>query len=314
MDYIMKEVKLSRAYYERCKSISQRIGRIILEQARAQHDEVEENRAIRQLACSKWLEVAKGENEYRVIRTQACKSRLCPWCAQRRSRRAYWSHCALAKKVEEMQPGTRWLLVTVTIRSIQLHQLYASIRHISSSWAKMLRKRFLGASWPGYIRSIEVTYNQDTGLWHPHIHAMIPASPSYWGRNYISQAKLCEAWAKAAGLAYMPICDIRPIYSEGGIAEISKYATKPLVVPPELLIDVDRQLLGLRLLSYGGICREAKKALSMPDPDTAIDGTEDNNLPPIPATATEWWLWNDSVQAYLNALPQAPPPPQRPGA
>ena len=158
----------------------------------------------------------------------------------------------------------------------------------------MLRPRALGASWTGYIRAIEVTYNDDTGLWHPHIHALIPVTPAYWGRLYISQARLKSAWTTALGVDYVPVCDIRPVHSDGGVAEVSKYATKTLCVPPDMLIDIDMALLGLRLISYGGICRQIKRQLSMPDPDSAIDGTEDN-LPPVPATATEWWIWDNRL-------------------
>lgn len=312
MEYTTNPPRLTRAYYDRRKGSSWRVGQLLMDQAVARGDKAETARAARMMECSRWLEVSHGTGgEYSVVRTQVCKSRLCPWCAQRRSRRAYWTHHAIARAVEQLQPGTRWLLVTVTIRSVPLSALRTTIRTISSAWSAMLRPRALGESWPGYIRAIETTYSEETGLWHPHIHALVPVPPAYWGRMYVSQQRLTAAWAAALGVTYTPVCDVRPVHSDGGVAEVSKYAAKPLCVPPALLLDVDVALLGLRLFSYGGICRLAKRKLSAPDPDNAIDGTEDS-LPPVPADATDWWLWDSRLQQYMDALPQAPPRPAGP--
>ena len=82
MNYSIDSSRLTRAYYDRRKQASWNIGRLIKAQAEARGDKIEAGRAIRMMECSRWLEVANGieDDEYRVIRTQACKSRLCPWC------------------------------------------------------------------------------------------------------------------------------------------------------------------------------------------------------------------------------------------
>ena len=170
----------------------------------------------------------------------------------------------------------------------------------------------------GWARSIEVTYNEDTGTFHPHYHVILILR-SRWSEGQLHRT-FRKAWNAAARLGYEAITDFRfiedhserednvpgedPIDIEGtecreelsewqlfqdaskipvdnirfmkAVLETFKYATKADVLanlPNRVFRQYVRAMQGLRLVSYGGIIKEARKT---------IGATEDENLEETP--------------------------------
>lgn len=134
----------------------------------------------------------------------------------------------------------------------------------------------------GFLRSTEVTYNSETGEYHPHLHVLLFVKSSYFtgnANNYISQEEWTELWKKSAKLNYVPVVDIRAVKAKKenkslkkAILETAKYPTKPIEVlgrsEEEKLQITDDLMQGLyrkRQISFGGLFKEIRKELQLTD-------------------------------------------------
>jgi hypothetical protein len=183
------------------------------------------------------------------------------------------------------------LFVTFTAKSVDGDTLPAEINRFYGAFDRIRRtKRFKGfvTSW---FRSLEVTYNPDTGLYHPHFHVLLMVKPEYFTNPayYLNQKpgkrEWSNWWAWALGVDYTPIVDVRILTgSRGGqmneavrksMRELTKYCTKPegFTVPdgdgfrvnPSVLLALHESLKGRRLFGWGGIFKEARKVLQLQD-------------------------------------------------
>ena len=112
----------------------------------------------------------------------------------------------------------------------------------------------------GWIRATEITQGAD-GSAHPHFHSLLALHPNYFkGHRHINQASWREAWRKALRVDYSPVVDVRKVRgaTEGAIAEVLKYATKPVTLTDaDWLLALTRQLRRRRLVAADGVLREA---------------------------------------------------------
>ena len=143
-------------------------------------------------------------------------------------------------------------------------------------------------------------------MFHPHIHAIWTVEKSYGHKNYITQAALCQEWARALGADYIPVCDMRSITKLDGksVAEVAKYSVKPsdyisdrIEKTASLIRILDPALDGKRFVSYGGIIREIKQRLFQ------ASNLEDLEADVVPEAEWENWEkilyeWSFSEQRY----------------
>lgn len=123
--------------------------------------------------------------------------------------------------------------------------------------------------------------NYDT--YHPHIHALIAVSPGYFaGHSYIKRADWAQLWQQACRLDYVPQVGVKSVKGAtmdeiaGAVAEVAKYAAKDseYIVPDDwdLTVDavrtLDAALANRRLVAYGGVMRDVKRALGQDDVET----------------------------------------------
>lgn len=229
------------------------------------------DKAFRIKNCSSYLEFIKIKGSYRLVNTNLCRVRMCPMCAYKRSIAVFRNTKEIIDYIAKTYKRPKYLFVTLTVKNVNGEDLSKALDHLNRSWANLVRQKALKNIILGSIRTIEITYNTSTGLYHPHIHVMLHTSYDlYSGRNYISQQKLRDMWKSAAGLEYDPIIDIRRVRSNKGkeIAEIAKYAVKPInwdEVPNQVLITLDDVLHKRHMITLSGSIREAKKAIKITD-------------------------------------------------
>lgn len=221
--------------------------------------------------CSSYLEFGKFKGKYRLINTNLCRVRLCPMCSYKRSLAVFRNTNEIIKYIAKTYMRPKYLFITLTVKNVKGDSLAQAIDHLNKAWANLVRQKALKNIIIGTIRTIEITYNQKTDTYHPHIHVMLHTSNDiYAGRNYISQARLTEMWRAAAGLDYDPVIDIRKVRGNNSkeIAEIAKYSVKPInwnEVPDAVLITLDDVLHKRHLITLAGSFREAKKAVKIDD-------------------------------------------------
>lgn len=116
---------------------------------------------------------------------QRCRSRVCPRCAVFRAR-------ALARRITNLvrsMDDARFL--TLTIRSTD-RPLRDQVKLLRRRFAAMRRSRPWIDHVFGGVYTIEVTRNDLTGQWHPHLHAIIDGD--FW-----RQAQILELWESIVG-------------------------------------------------------------------------------------------------------------------
>lgn len=203
-----------------------------------------------------------------------------------------WSRLTNLKAVEAVCKG--WY------RSLEItHDCYPTIT--PEMWngdpARHIKARGKWYSAHGYhIGDVNPNYD----MYHPHIHALIAVSPGYFkGGNYIRQSVWTELWREALRVDYSPRVDIRSVKGETmeeinrAVCEVSKYAAKDsdYIVPDDWDLTVETvrilntALASRRLVAYGGVMRDIKRALKQDDiesgdlvhvgdnPDTPTDQT-----------------------------------------
>ena len=135
-----------------------------------------QNQYKRVLACSEFVEIVEGENGNTYTRSKRCKSRLCAVCNAIRTRDA------IVKYTPVIETWNEVTFVTLTLTSVQSHQLRATILQMVEMYQAILAKfkarasRGKGSPLVG-IRKLECTYNEN-GMYHPHFHIILKGSES----------------------------------------------------------------------------------------------------------------------------------------
>lgn len=246
--------------------------------------------------CGSYLDFAVDPSDlsrYKLVGANFCRERLCPMCSWRKELRL---SSEMAKCIEVISDRERlerlsipskylknnkkyhFLLVTFTLKNCSGDDLSETIDDFLYSYGrKLMRKNRIKKCVYGSFRSLEITYNKDENMYHPHIHAIWIVPTSYFSNPdfYISQKRLCELWADSCGIDYNPICDIRKIELDGdnsvssAVMEVCKYVVKdeeyisvedPVSASGVLSI-LDNAIKNRRLVSFDGLFKVVRKEL-----------------------------------------------------
>lgn len=289
------------------------------------------------LGCGTWLQYAADRNSGRLTLKSAnfCRLRLCPICQWRRSLKLYGQ---MRRVIEHLGGDYLYIFWTGTIRNCGGSELSQSITHLLEGFKCMAKMPEFKRACKGYFRALEVTRNTDTGDFHPHIHAIFAVRRSYFtSRDYLAQTDWTALWLKAlnecatrckcARLDYAPIVNVKRVKARGGaqseydggpvdtiaaICETAKYCVKSEDIicydDWDLTVDtlktLDSALSGRRLISMGGIIRQAHHDLNL----TSVD-SEDSDLLDIgqdesianPDNANELlYVWHSGYSEYVR--------------
>lgn len=137
--------------------------------------------------CSNIIHFGRDKSSGRVVRlyADACNNRFCPICAHtlamKKSMKAWYKIAGLlnyhylaalmetdTNKIEKhlAEHFVRWDISPIAnVPGDQVKQAIKDINKMSHDWKKLL---FFNPD--GAIRSVELTYNEDTHDYHPHLH------------------------------------------------------------------------------------------------------------------------------------------------
>lgn len=265
-------------------------------------------RAKRVRECATMIKGAKcpqcGRSE--ITSANFCRDRLCPTCAWRLSMKRYAEMLSMIGYINDIEDYHVGFL-TLTVRNCAPSGLHLVLRQMSDDWNRLNSRRPFSRMCEGWARSVEVTYNEKTRTFHPHYHVIMLIRGDYDFAKY--QKTFREEWQTAARLSYSPITDFREVETHkdaaevacddnsagfftcdqlrpdssvlgGALLEITKYCFKPkdfANIPVDDFREMALALKGLRMCAFGGILREARKALGMKE-DTELDDS-DNIVP-----------------------------------
>ena len=284
-------------------------------------DAGEQSRYKRMRDCAESLTfamVAQTEEtfRYRLRTAWFCRQRHCPICQWRRSMmlrsrmlKAFHPDFDLGKTrsryVLEDYPKARFIFLTLTVRNCDICDLRATCKAMSQGWRRLINRKFFPAI--GWIRSLEITRNPQTGQAHPHFHCLLMVTSSYWKKeNYIKQDKWTQYWKEAMRLDYDPVVDVRAVKGKdgskygitSGILETLKYEVKEadLVADSKWLLELTNQLTKIRAFAVGGILKEY---IDENEPENYIRVDEDDNGEDLTGYPSNTYTWLSDIRRYV---------------
>ena len=201
-----------------------------------------------------------------------CRDRMCPACSRQRARKAAQRTQEACRRMDSIR------LLTLTAPAVA-DPLKAQLGGLRKALAGLRRTR----EWKKHVRGgfyvIEITYNAQTGLWHPHVHVL--ADGVFW-----DQKSIREAW-RAALAAHsecwkldddsLVIVDIRFVHSGRDAARyMAKYVAKAAKLeewPPPAIREYALATHGMRSLATFGTLHGV--SLDPADPNTVDEASEE---------------------------------------
>lgn len=227
-------------------------------------------------SCGDTLHFMRREDgSLRLYQAYFCKNKLCPMCNWRRSMKYSYQTSRIVDEAIKQQPKGRFLFLTLTVKNVKGKKLNETISQLTQSFDRLFRRAKVQKNLIGYLRSVEVTHNEEEDTYHPHIHVLMMVKSSYFKTklDYITQEEWGNLWSQSLKVDYVPMVDIRAVKEtgkglKGAILETAKYPIKPIKLDVENKQVVDDLYNGLyrkRQLGYGGLFKEIKKQLALDD-------------------------------------------------
>lgn len=276
---IDNQEKQDKNFIENSKIIEKRTNKKIknLKLAKAYMDLGYEKKGERVYNCNNYLVFAKRENENIYLKyANFCEDRLCPICSMHRSNQIFGQVSKVMNVVQEKNTELTPLFLTLTIRNCKAKDLKKALDSLFEGWHRMFSSKAKSMKTiVGWFRALEITYNEKTNRYHPHIHAILLVSSEYFeGQNYMTTRAWVQRWRKSLRLDYDPTCWIEKIETEnqskGMVAEVAKYTIKDSdyldfdeKTTKKLVKVFSENLKYRRLIAFGGIMKEIAKELKL---------------------------------------------------
>lgn len=250
--------------------------------------------------CGTWLEfwLPADMSARRLIHANFCRDRLCMMCAWRRSKKAYMQN---RECFDWLIGQGKFVLLTLTAKNVKGEDLGKEITKYSDAFRDLIKDKLIKKNMLGWMRTLEVTYNQEMDTYHPHVHALLHMNKNYFSQGYLNHDKWKELWEQYAGLDYSSQVRVNVVKKRADrsmqqvLAEVSKYCVKFSdldKLPEEKYTDVidvlDQALYGRRLITYGGSWRQARKEFCQKDDLEDYEVDMDEGTDPGYRVLYEW--------------------------
>ncbi|HFI0458405.1 TPA: protein rep [Streptococcus suis] len=255
--------------------------------------------------CAEVLLFAISSDDQKKLRNAwFCKDKLCPVCQWRRSLKMGFYNRQIIKQIAFDDVKGKYIFLTLTVKNCKGEDLKSTIQMILKGFDRMFRRAVFKKHVLGFIRSLEVTYNEQTREFHPHLHVLMLMDESYWSfkktngkrklEPYLNHSDFVDMWQQSCKLDYRPSVDVRAVKRRKGkgdtlekvVLEVSKYAFKPIDI--KNLDDYDKRyvisslIVGLnrvRQVGYGGIFKEILNKMNADEENlTLISNADDDDF------------------------------------
>ena len=257
------------------------------------------------------------KNEKRFKSAYFCRLRTCPMCNWRKSLKMFGHTNKIANKILEQNSSTRFLFVTFTVKNCSADKFSQTIDMMNIGFKRLTDKskgvkiteKFKN-NLLGYIRAMEVTYNQEKDTYHPHIHCIFAVKAQYFTKGYIKKSDWQYIWGECCNTEYEPIVKVQSIKNSTSkaVAEVAKYPVKMDEIANyqdekkaiKALIVFTKILKGRRLITFGGVFAEARKLLNLDDIETGdLVNIDDDQKEKFEEIKKVLFMYNVKVGCYI---------------
>ena len=263
----------------------------------------------RVISCGDTLQFIQNQDgNLKLYQAYFCKNKLCPMCNWRRSMKYSYQTSRIVDEAIKQSPKGRFLFLTLTVKNVEGQVLNSTISQLTKSFDRLFKRAKVQRNLLGYLRSVEVTHNENDKTYHPHIHVLMMVRPSYFQskKDYITQKEWSDMWSQSLKVDYVPMIDIRTVKEtgkglRGAVLETAKYPTKPIKLDVENKQVVDDLYNGLyrkRQLGYGGLFKTIKKQLALDDAENGDLVHTSDDKENISKGTEIVAIWNATKQNY----------------
>lgn len=252
----------------------------------------------------------KGSQEHlKLYQTWFCHGRLCPMCNwRRRIKQSIELKQILSEAVKKESKG-RFIFLTLTEKNADSEGLKQALREMTRAFNLMMKYKKVKQNLLGYVRSTEITVNDERGDYHQHMHAILFVRASYFSgkNNYIKQSEWIKLYQRARKLDYEPsvrVEVIKPNKEKGknslvaSAYETAKYQVKDSDVITgeterdlEVVEVLENALRGTRAIAFGGILKGIRHEFgfdSKKKEDDLINADENSAEETIEEVVAKW--------------------------
>ncbi|MBR0604455.1 protein rep, partial [Bacillus safensis] len=112
-------------------------------------------------------------------------------------------------------PKGRFLFLTLTVKNAHsAEELKVSLRALTKAFNKLTRYKKVTKNLLGYLRSTEITVNEQDGSYNQHLHVLLFVKSSYFtgdSVNYVTQAEWTDLWQRALKVDYEPVVHVQAV-------------------------------------------------------------------------------------------------------
>lgn len=263
----------------------------------------------RVISCGDTLQFIQNQDgTLKLYQAYFCKNKLCPMCNWRRSMKYSYQTSRIVDEAIKQESKGRFLFLTLTVKNVEGQALNSTISQLTKSFDRLFKRAKVQRNLLGYLRSVEVTHNENDKTYHPHIHVLMMVRPSYFQskKDYITQKEWSDMWSQSLKVDYVPMIDIRTVKEtgkglRGAVLETAKYPTKPIKLDVENKQVVDDLYNGLyrkRQLGYGGLFKTIKKQLALDDAENGDLVHTSDDKENISKGTEIVAIWNATKQNY----------------
>ena len=260
--------------------------------------------------CGQYLEFAVSEDDNKRLKQAFfCKSKLCPLCNWRRSKKLRYQVMEIVQACIAKEPKGRWLFLTLTCRNVSTkEELDEIMREMTKAFHRLFKYKKVAKNILGFLRGTEVTVNRKEGTYHPHFHVLLFVKSVYFNAkdNYINQEEWTKLWQKAMKLDYTPVVNVKAVKAtekydlKGAILETAKYPVKPFDLLNDdfsaetkdmITDDLTKGLHRKRQIGFGKLFKEIRKELQLEDieeGDLISVEEDDENTSSVKEVIAKW--------------------------
>ena len=215
--------------------------------------------------CGNFIKFQASEDKTKFILSGGnfCNNRFCPFCSWLKAKRTAFELLELIKVVEYTEK-LAFIFITLTVPNVTRESLREEIENFNKSFKRLFQTEEFKAFNKGFIRKLEVTYNEERNDYHPHFHLVVAVNKSYFkSRDYMSKRRLLELWQRATRNPAITQVDIKPV-KMGSIKEVMEIATysakqSELYSSKEVFDGFYEGLYRKKLIVYNGIFKDYRK-------------------------------------------------------
>ncbi len=208
----------------------------------------------------------KTLEKQKLHKSNLCKNRFCPVCAWRKARKDALGLSLMMQYIKQKE-DKQFIFLTLTTPNVTVEHLESEIKNYNKALKKMIERKKVKSIIKGYVRKLEITYNQKRDDYNPHFHVLIAVNKSYFTdkRYYISQKEWLELWRDVTGNQAITQVHVQKVKQNNNkeLYEMAKYSGKDsdYLVNQKVFDAFYKALKGKQVLVYSGLFKDARKKL-----------------------------------------------------